>query len=51
MNVYEFVKVRPAPQSFHNKEETGGSEYFSFHLFPHLNVIFQPTISKSFSNF
>ena len=51
MNVYEFVKVRPAPQFFVIKEETGGSEYFSFHLFPHLNAIFQPTISKSFSNF
>jgi hypothetical protein len=51
MNVYEFVKVRPSPQFFVIKEETGGSEYFSFHLFPHLNAIFQPTISKSFSNF
>ena len=51
MNVYEFVKVRPAPQFFVIKEETGGSEYFSFHLFPHLMMIVQPPIQEFFSIF
>ena len=46
MNLSRFF---PLPSLFVTKEETGGSKYFSFHLFPHLNAIFQPTISKSFS--
>lgn len=51
MNVYEFVKVRPAPQSFHNKRRNRWIRIFLFPPVSSLKCYFSTHYLKIFFKF